>query len=57
MTGEGDNENDEYYIPIETIAGQRIVKPNQFGQATIIEIGIITCKCNDFLKTSQTGLI
>ena len=57
MAWEGDNENDEYYVPIQTRPGWLIVKPNRFGQATAISIGLLTCQCNDFLKTSQPGSI
>ena len=37
--------------------GQRIVKSNRFGQASVIALGILTFQCNDFLQTSRPGLI
>ena len=57
MAQEGDNDNDEYYIPIQTISGRIFVKPNQFGQATAISLGLLTCQYNDFLQTSRQGSI
>ena len=30
MAREGDNDNDEYYVPIQTISGQIFVNPNRF---------------------------
>ena len=57
MTREGDNENAEYYVPIQTRSCQRIFKPNCFLQASAISLGILTCQYNAFLKTSRPGLI
>ena len=57
MALEGDNDNGEYYLPIQTRAGRIIVKPNRFGQAVAIAIGLLTFKCNAFLQTSLTGSI
>ena len=57
MAREGDNKNYEYYAPIQTISGQIIVKPNSFGQATVITLGILTCQCNAFLQNSWSGSI
>ena len=50
MAQEGDNENDEYYVPIQTRSGQIIVKTNRFGQAAAIALGLLTCQCNAFLQ-------
>ena len=36
MAREGYNENDEYYITIQTLLVRRIVKANPFGQAAAI---------------------
>ena len=41
-----DNDNNEYYLPIQTRSGQIIVNPNHFGQAYSIALGLLTCKCN-----------
>ena len=30
MDLEGDNENNEYYVPMKTRSGRRIVEPNSF---------------------------
>ena len=57
MTLEGDNDNPEYFVPIQTRSGRRIVKPNRFGQAAAISLGILTFQCNAFLKTPRPGLI
>ena len=57
MVQEGDNENDKYYVSIKTISGWRIVKPNLFGQASEIAIGVLTCQYNSFLQTSRPGSI
>ena len=54
---EKDNDNDEYYVPIRTRSVRILVKPNRFGQATEIALGLITCQCNALLKTSQPGSI
>ena len=47
-----DNANDEYYVTIQTISGQRIVKPNRFGQAAAISLGLLTFQFNAFLQYS-----
>ena len=52
MTREGDNDNDEYSVPIQTRSGHRIVKPNHFGQAAAIALGLLTCQFNAFLQNS-----
>ena len=57
MTREGDIGNDEYYVPIKTRLGWRVVKPNRFGQASTIALVLLTCRCNAFLQTSQPGSI
>ena len=57
MAREVDNDNDEYYVPIQTISGRIIVKPNRFGQASEIALGILTCQYNAFLKTSGPSSI
>ena len=53
MAQEGDNNNDEYYVPIQTKLGRIIVKPDRFRQETTIALGILTCQCNDFFQTSR----
>ena len=57
MDREGDNDNDKYYVPIQTRSGRRIVKPNCFGQAAAISLGLLTFQCNTFLQTLQPGSI
>ena len=57
MSREGDNYNYEYYVLIQTRLGWIIIKPNIFGQAAAISLGILTCQCNDFLKNSRPGSI
>ena len=57
MAREGDNDNDKYYVPIQTRSVRRIVKPNRFVQAATIALGILTFQCNAFLLTSLTGSI
>ena len=57
MAREGDNYNDEYYVPIKTRLVRRIFKPNSFVLADAIELGLLTCQCNSFLKTSRPGPI
>ena len=52
MAREVDNDNDEYYVPIQTRLGRIFVTPNSFGQAAAISIGILTCQFNAFLQTS-----
>ena len=47
---EGDNDNDKYYVPIQTRSDWIIVKSNRFGQESTIALGILTCQCNAFLK-------
>ena len=44
MAREGDNENGEYYVPIQVRSGIRIVKPNISGQEYEIALGILTCQ-------------
>ena len=44
MDQEGDNDNDEYYVPMKIKSGQRIVKPNSFGQSSAIALDILTCQ-------------
>ena len=44
MTLEVDNDNDEYYVLIQTILVRIIVGSNIFGQATAISIGLLTCQ-------------
>ena len=51
MAQEDNNDNDEYYVPKQIISGGGIVKPNLFGQADAIALGILTCKWNSFLQT------
>ena len=57
MAREGDNYNDEYYVPIKTRLGQIIVESNCFRQAASIALGILTFQQNDLLKTSRLGSI
>ena len=57
MAQKGGNENDEYYAPIQTRLGRRIVKPNSFGNVAAISIGLLTCQCSAFLQTSRPGSI
>ena len=57
MTLEVDNDNDEYYVLIQTILVRIIVRSNIFGQATAISIGLLTCQWNAFLQTLRTGSI
>ena len=57
MDQEGDNDNDKYYVPIQIISGQRIFKPNCFGQAAAISLGLLTFQCNTFPQTLQPGSI
>ena len=57
MAREGDNGDDEYYVPIQTISVERIVKTNRVGQASAIALGLLTCQCNAFLQTSIPGSI
>ena len=49
MAQEGDNENDEYDVPIQTRSGIRIVNPNRFGKAAAIALGLLSFQCNAFL--------
>ena len=55
MAREGDNDNDEYYVTIQTRLGRRIVNPNRFVQAAAIALGILTCLCIAFLQISQAS--
>ena len=51
MAREGDNDNDEYYVPIRTRSVRIIFKTNIFGQAAAIALGLLTFQCNAFLQT------
>ena len=51
MDREGDNDNDEYYVLIQTRSGRIIVKLNRFGKAAVIALGLLNCQCNPFLQT------
>ena len=55
MAREGDDDNNYYYVPIQTRSGRKIVKPTRFGQATAIALGLLTCQCSEFLQTSRPG--
>ena len=57
MSREGNNDNDEYCVTIKTGLGRRIVKPNRFGQAAVIALGLLTYQFNDFLQNSRPGSI
>ena len=57
MDREEDNENGEYYVPIQTRTRRIIVNQNRFGKSAAIALGIITCQCNVFLQTSRPGSI
>ena len=57
MAWERDNENDEYYVPIQNRSGWIIVKPNRFWQETEISLGLLNFQYNAFLKTSRPGSI
>ena len=57
MAREGDNDNDEYYVPIKTRLGRKIIKTNRFGQSSAIVLGLLTCQCNAFLKNTRPGSI
>ena len=57
MVLEGDNENDEYYVPIQTRYYRRIIRPNSFGQLAAISLGLLTFQCNTFPQTLQPGSI
>ena len=48
MAREGDNENDKYYVLIQTRSGQIIVKPNRFGQVVAIALGLLNFQCKCF---------
>ena len=50
MAREGDNDNDEYYVPIQTRLGRRIVNPNCFGQSAAISLGLLNFQFNAFLQ-------
>ena len=55
MAQKGDNDDYEYYVPMQTRSGQRIVKPNRFGQAAAIALGLLTFQFNDLLQNSRPG--
>ena len=57
MYWEVDNDNDEYYVPIQTRSGKIIVQPNRVVQEAAIALGILTCQINILLQTSWTGSI
>ena len=57
MDREGDNDSNEYYVPIQTRSGGIFLKPNSFGQAAAIALGILIFQCKYFLQTSQLGSI
>ena len=57
MAREGDNENDEYYVPTHTISGRRVFKPNRFEKAASTTLGLLTFQCNSFPQTSRPGSI
>ena len=57
MAREGDNDNYEYYLLIQTRSGQRIVKPNSFGQAAVIVLFLLTFQFNALLQNSRLGSI
>ena len=57
MAREVDNENDEYYLPIQTRSDRIIVDPNLFGQSAAISLGLLNFQFNTFLKTSRPGSI
>ena len=50
MAQKGDNENDKYYVPIQTRLGRRIVKPNCFGQSAAISLGLLNFQFKAFLQ-------
>ena len=53
MDQEGDNDNDKYYVPIQTRSCRIIVKPNRFRQAAATALGLLTFLRNAFLQTLQ----
>ena len=57
MDREGDNDNDKYYVPIQTRSGRIFVKPNRFRQAAATELGLLTFLRNVFLQNVQPGSI
>ena len=57
MAREGDNDNDEYYVLIKTRSGRIIVKPNHFGQAAAIALGLLSFPFNAFLQNSRPSSI
>ena len=57
MDQEGDNNNDEYYVPIQNRSDRRIFRPNSFGQADTISPGLLTFQFNALLKNSRLGSI
>ena len=52
MTREGDNNNDEHYVPIKNKSFQTVVQTNLFEEVASISLGILTCK-----KTLRPGSI
>ena len=52
-----DNDNNEYYLPIQTRSGQIIVNPNRFVQAAAISLGLLACQCNAFPQNTRPGSI
>ena len=51
------NDNDEYYVPIKTISGRIIFKPNILGLEGSMAIGNLTYQCNAFLQPSHLASI
>ena len=52
MAQDGDNYNDEYYVPIQTRSGLIIVKTNRFRQAAAISLGLLNFQFDAFLQNS-----
>ena len=57
MAWEGDNYNDEYYVPIHTRLDGITVKRKRFGQQAAIAIGLLPCQCNALLQNSRPDSI
>ena len=57
MTREGNNDNDEYYVPIQTRSCRIIVNIDPFVQAATIALGLLTFQFHAFLQNSQPGSI
>ena len=55
MSQEGDDDNDEYYVLIQTISGEINVRPNRFGQASTIALGLLNFQWHAFLQNSRPG--